>query len=104
ACGPMPPTRERRGRRSIRAFQTGGSVGAGVEGRALGCQVDRLGELLVIGLGCRDLGGLTGGDLADELARGAADEAETCVLLEARAGVGDVEVAHRELSDAVHRT
>src|SRR5690606_19845412 len=72
--------------------------GAGIEGGGLAgaVEVDRL-----LAAALRDLDGLALLELADELARRAADEAARDVALEAGAAVGDVEVAHRELADAV---
>src|SRR5829696_5327069 len=78
------------------------SVGAEVERGGLDRGI-RLGfEVGLDGAG-RDLGGATLDELAHERGCGAADDAEVRVLLEAGTGIGDVEVAHRELADAVLR-
>src|SRR5690606_15909938 len=81
------------------------SVGAEVERGTLRGDVDRLVESLV-GRGgnldrAEDLPGHARLEPTDELARRSADESLRRVLLQARARVGDVEVAHRELPDAV---
>src|SRR5690606_8515981 len=84
------------------------SVGAEVERGTLRGDVDRLVESLV-GRGvlldrAEDLPGHARLEPTDELARRSADESLRRVLLQARARVGDVEVAHRELPDAVVRS
>src|SRR6478736_9276994 len=75
------------------------SVGAELHGGA----VERL-VLLVEPHGGRvgrDRGRATGGELADELVRVGTEQALGGIQLELGAGVGDVEVAHRQLADAV---
>ena len=76
------------------------SVGAEVERGGLVRGIRR-GFEVGLDLAGRDLVGLARLQVADELAGRAADDALQRVLLEARARVGDVEVAHRELADAV---
>ena len=73
--------------------------------RRLGCRLDGIGEGFVCGIRrlgvLGDLARLAARELADELRRRPADEAEARVLHEPRVRVGDVEVPHRQLADPV---
>src|SRR5690606_10060284 len=74
-------------------------VGAGVERSRLADAVERL--VVERRRALRDLLRLALLELTDEVGRCAADETTRSVVLEACAAVGDVEVAHRELTDTV---
>src|SRR5699024_10034541 len=74
------------------------SVRAGVES---GGQAGEVAGFVHLGAGVRDLVGPAGFERADELGGRTRDDAHGRVLFEAGTRVGDVEVAHGHLADAV---